>query len=91
MTEAPPKLAFILVDTDLLQEDPEVLDARYAAWIRLAKMSRKEVLAAVLDEWDSAVKWVASDSEKPGSFLEFCDAHNLEPSAVRRAIRKAGT
>lgn len=84
----PERLTFLLVDSDLLAEDQEVQNARFAAWIRLAKMSRSELLDTVLSEWEDAAKWVASDSEKPGSFSVFCNAHGLDVSAVRRAIRE---
>lgn len=84
-----PRLAFLMVDADLLEEDAEVLNARYAAWVRLAKMTRGQMMESVLQEWEAARKWVDSDSDKPGSFRAFCDAHDLDVSAVRRAIRES--
>lgn len=68
--------------------DVQVLQATFAARVRLAKESREDAIALAADEWDKTQKWVASESRKAGSFLWFCDEFDLEPSAVRRAIKE---
>jgi hypothetical protein len=40
------------------------------------------------DEWDKTQRWVASASNKEGSFIWFCQEFDLDEGAVRRAIRE---
>lgn len=68
--------------------DPREYAARFAERVVLAKMTRDDAIAQTAAEWDSVQKWIASDSERPGSFVHMCDTFGHEPSAVRRAIRE---
>ena len=68
--------------------DSQVLAATFAARVRLAKEPLEDMLVKAQAEWERTQKWVVSESKKPGSFLWFCDEFDLEPSAVRRAIRE---
>ena len=63
--------------------------AKDFAWlVLLAKLDTEAAVKKfAVAEWKRAKSWVASDSEQPGSFIWACDLFNLEPDAVRRAIR----
>ena len=64
--------------------------AKDFAWlVLLAKLKTKDAVSRfAISEWERAKKWVASDSEVPGSFCWCCDQYDLEPDAVRRAIKE---
>ena len=68
--------------------DQEKLAEHYARRVALAKMSEEEAIEHMRLEWKTTQAWAKSDSEKVGSFRWFCDLFDLEPSAVRRAIRE---
>ncbi len=68
--------------------DKEVLGATFAARVRLAKLTEEEAAEQAHEEWCRTQKWLVSTSQKPGSFLWFCDEFDLDPSAVRRAIKE---
>ena len=72
-------------------EEPTKGDlARDFAWlVLLAKLrDEKELIAFAKKEWKRAKAWVASDNEGEGSFCWACDSFDLEPDAVRRAIKE---
>lgn len=75
-----------------LNRDHEVLSAIFAARVALAKRTLEDVQATAIAEaeleWRLTQKWVASSSTAEGSFLDFCDEFDLDPSAVRRAIKE---
>lgn len=68
--------------------DAAVLRAVFQSRIRLVKMTREEAVASAGGEWDGAQKWLKSESRKEGSFYWMCDYFDLEPTAVKRAIRE---
>jgi hypothetical protein len=68
--------------------DKQVLAATFAARVSLAKLSEEEAVGQAKVEWQKTQKWVASESHREGSFLWFCDDFDLDPSAVRRAIKE---
>ena len=68
--------------------DTQVLAATFASRVRLAKLTAHEAIAQAEQEWQATQKWVASTSEKEGSFQWFCDSFELDASAVRRAIKE---
>ena len=73
-----------------MSRDPnrDVQAAVFAARVQLAKETETQAIDKARAEWSAAVKWVASDSMKPGAFLWYCEEFDLDPSAVRRAIRE---
>lgn len=72
-----------------LSADGEILASIFAARVTLAKKTREEALVEAAQEWEATQKWVASASQKPQSFIWFCDEFDLDVGAVRREIRKA--
>lgn len=69
-----------------LPEDREVLAAIFASRVSLAKKTEDQAADEARTEHQRAIKWVANNSQKEGSFLWMCDEFELEPDAVRRAI-----
>lgn len=70
------------------KEDVAKLASIFANRVRLAKMTEDEAAKEVRLEHQRVVKWLASKSEKVGSFVWFCDIFDHEPDAVRRAIQE---
>lgn len=68
--------------------DREVLAAVFASKVALAKKSETQAADDAKAEWWRVRRWVESDSTKERSFLWYCTEFELEPSAVRRAIKK---
>lgn len=68
--------------------DREVLAAAFAARVQLAKKTEVQVVQESRTEWKRTQQWVKSESHKEGSFLWFCDEFDLDPGAVRRAIKE---
>lgn len=68
--------------------DVQILQATFAARVQLAKKSEDEAVGDAKVEWERTQRWVNSASHKDGSFLWFCEEFDLEPSAVRRAIKE---
>lgn len=68
--------------------DRAVLEATFRSRIELAKMTELEAQTQARDEWLRTQGWIRSQSQATGSFLWFCDEFELDPSAVRRAIRE---
>ena len=68
--------------------DVNVLRGVFAARVQLAKMPAQEAIKQAYSEWYSAQRWVASTSNKEGSFNWFCDEFDLDAGAVRRAIKE---
>ena len=68
--------------------DHGILAATFASRVQLAKESEDECVGKARAEWQATQKWVASESHRDGSFLWFCDEFDLDPSAVRRAIKE---
>ena len=69
-------------------QDSRVLAATFAARVQLAKLPVHEALQQAEKEWQQTQAWVVSESKKEGSFLWFCAEFELDPSAVRRAIKE---
>mgnify|MGYP000958344728 CR=1 FL=1 len=69
--------------------DREVLASIFAARVALAKKSLEQVLLDATAEHQGTLKWLESQSRKEGSFLDLCDEFDLDPGAVRRAVREA--
>ncbi len=67
--------------------DSRVLAATFAARVQLAKLPVHEAIQQAEREWRLTQDWVQSESRKEGSFLWFCAEFELDPSAVRRAIK----
>lgn len=67
--------------------DNNVLRAVFASRVQLAKLTAHEATQQAEQEWQKTQLWVASKSEKEGSFNWFCDTFELDASAVRRAIK----
>lgn len=70
------------------EADMDVLRAVFASRVATAKLTVAEAIQQAEGEWQQNIKWVASKSEAKGSFLWYCDVFDLEPSAVRRAIKE---
>lgn len=68
--------------------DVQILQATFAARVQLAKQEEAEAIGAAREEWERTQRWVKSESHKDGSFLWYCEEFDLDPSAVRRAIRE---
>ena len=73
---------------DEITKDHGILAATFAARVQLAKESEDECVGKARLEWQRTQKWVASESHREGSFLWFCEEFDLDPSAVRRAIKE---
>lgn len=67
--------------------DREEQAKRFAERVTLAKLTEAEAIAQTTKEWWSVQRWVASSTMAPGSFLYMCDVFELEPDAVRKAIK----
>jgi len=71
------------------QEMRDKLAENFAWLVLLAKLKTKDAVTRfAISEWQRAIAWVASSAETPGSFLWCCDQYDLEPDAVRRAIKE---
>lgn len=70
------------------EADIDVLRAVFASRVATAKLTVHEAVQQAEGDWQRTQLWVLSKSEKKGSFLWFCDFFDLEPDAVRRAIRE---
>ena len=68
--------------------DNQVLQSVFTSRVALAKMTCEEATLQAGIEWHKTQKWVASDSDKDGSFNWFCQEFDLDASAVRRAIKE---
>ena len=68
--------------------DLDVLRAIFASRVFLAKRTEEEAVQMARDEYRDNLMWVASNSQKEKSFCWFCDEFDLEPDAVRRAIKE---
>lgn len=73
---------------DDMTEDHGILAATFAARVQLAKETEEECVGKARLEWQQTQKWVASESNREGSFRWFCFEFDLDVSAVRRAIRE---
>lgn len=69
--------------------DREVLASVFAARVSLAKKTLETVLLEATEEWQRTLKWMQSESRKEGSFLDLCDEFELDPGAVRRAVKQS--
>jgi hypothetical protein len=67
-------------------EELAKLAARFANRVRLLKMTEDEAAEEIRLEHRHLVQWLASKSEKVGSFVWFCDVFDHDAGAVRRAI-----
>lgn len=72
-----------------MTEDREVLASVFAARVVLAKKQEAQVVEEAVAEYHRTLTWLESRSQKPGSFLWFCDEFDLDPATVRREILKA--
>lgn len=68
--------------------DLAVLQSLFESRVNLSKMTEMEAVTQARDEWVRAQTWVLSESKAQYSFLWHCDQFDLDPSAVRRAIRE---
>jgi hypothetical protein len=66
--------------------DREVLAATFQARVKLARQERGAAAKEADTEWLANRTWFSSSNKAPGSFLWFCDAFDLEPSAVRKQV-----
>lgn len=73
----------------MTDHDSRILAATFAARVQLAKLPVHEAVQQAEREWQKTQAWVQSESRKEGSFLWYCTEFDMDPSAVRRAI-KAG-
>ena len=68
--------------------DKQVLRAVFASRVQLAKLTAHEAIQQAETEWQKTQLWVASNSEKEGSFRWYCDEFEMDAGAVRRAIKE---
>lgn len=68
--------------------DLDVLRAIFASRVRLAKMTEEEAITSARSEWTENQAWIKSNSQQEKSFVWMCDEFDLEPDAVRRAIKE---
>ena len=73
---------------NLNEVDRETLASIFASRVSLAKRTEDEAAKDARLEHQKTLKWVASPATREGSFLWFCDEFDLDPSAVRRAIKE---
>lgn len=76
-----------------LVPDAEELDAWRGFLTRrfvAAAQTEADYVAAAKKAWVQSVKWVASEAKDKGSFRWVCDFLDLEPDAVRRAMKAKG-
>ena len=66
--------------------DRETLSAVFASRVSLAKRTEDQAAEDARTEHRKTVKWIASNGQKEGSFLWFCDEFDLDAGAVRKAI-----
>lgn len=66
----------------------EVLGAIFASRVQLAKKTEDQAAQEARLEHQRTLAWVESNSQKEKSFLWYCDEFDLEPDAVRRAIKE---
>jgi len=74
----------LLLSDDELEGWANVLERRFIA----AAQSEEEYAAGARTAHRNALKWMTNNSKIKGGFLWVCDALNLEPDAVRRAMRE---
>lgn len=68
--------------------DSRILAATFAARVQLAKLPVHEAIQQAEREWQRTQVWVQSESRREGSFLWYCTEFELDPSAVRKAIKE---
>ena len=71
-----------------MDHDRETLAAIFTARITLARKTPDEAAEDGRTERVSCIKWMRSSSTKEGSFLWFCDEFDLDPGAVRKAVKE---
>ena len=68
--------------------DRETLAAIFTARITITKKTPDEAAEDARNEHASCIKWMRSSSMKEGSYLWFCDEFDLDPGAVRKAVKE---
>jgi len=71
-----------------MNQDAEILGAVFAARVMLAKKTPEQVIHEAITEFTRTLAWVASNSKKEHSFMWYCDEFDLDPGAVRKAIKE---
>lgn len=77
-----------MIADDVLPQDREILAAVFASRVSLAKKTESEAASEAVAEWNKTQKWIASASQKEGSFLWFCMEFDLDAGSVRRAVQE---
>lgn len=67
--------------------DRETLAAVFASRVSLVKKTEDQAAEEARVEHRRALAWVKSGATKEGSFLWMCDEFDLDPAAVRRAVK----
>lgn len=67
--------------------DRELLAGIFASRVTLAKMTAEEAVEQAKTEHAKTLVWVASESKQPRSFHWFCQEFEIDPGAVRKAIK----
>ncbi len=71
-----------------LPADRETLGAIFASRVTLSKKTEDEAVADARIEHKRTLLWIASTSQKEGSFLWFCNEFDLDAGSVRAAIAR---
>jgi len=69
--------------------DGAVLAAIMTSRVETAKRTVEEVIDEAIQDHEECLRWFASDATTKGSLRWFCEILDLEPDAVRRAVREA--
>jgi hypothetical protein len=78
-------------ESRLLKEPEErgMLAHTFAERMLLGKQTRAYAQEHAGLEWDAVDKWLQSESRRVGSFFWYCDEFDMDPGAVRRAVRES--
>ena len=68
--------------------DGAVLAAIMKSRVETAKKTVEEVIDEAIEEHEACLRWFDSDATTKGSLRWFCEILDLEPDAVRRAVRE---
>ena len=67
--------------------DRDVLSAIFASRLSLCQKTEAEAAAEAILLRRQAIMWISNNSQQKYSFTWFCDMLDVEPSAVRKAVR----
>ena len=85
----------LMLDAEVLKailasnmSERECLAALFTSYVETAKLTEEEAVEEARAKHRAVVEWIASSSEKPRSFLWFCDVFDFDAGSVRRALQE---